>query len=402
MNMLYFYFNINMEEGFFRKREIAIRDDKKIMLEYKPIVEIFKFKTPPYIIVGVTTSGKTTLCMDILNKFSKECTNIYYVTATKENIADDTISVIPNCYKRAPTFDELSGIWKEITTAYEATNAEPSTLVSMLNKLCKKEESAAILQRLEEKQSQIQRERLQVYRSLRYPENDCIQYAKDDSKAFYIDTITKLILDFAVTRGTRSLTYPEMMTLNSFVSKAPKVLLLLDDITSELESLTKNKRRVNYANQMMQICEAYKALLIDILTRGRHYGALICMFLHSIDILKEKSYINNIIVLNDASAQKICNARTFPEDARGVIRAASKEVFNGSYPYHFIYLSMLTGEVCVSKADLHINEALELSDVNNRFVSVYNDINAGSSVEGKEMNFNVNASDESDGYDYDG
>ena len=69
-----------MEESIFRKVEIPL-GDKTITLEFKQITDIFKFNTPPYIVIGVTTAGKTTLCLDILSKFSKECTNIYYADA---------------------------------------------------------------------------------------------------------------------------------------------------------------------------------------------------------------------------------------------------------------------------------------------------------------------------------
>ena len=65
------------EETIFRRQEITL-GEKVITLQYKPISEIFKFEEPPYIIVGASTSGKTTLCLDILSKFSKECTNIYH------------------------------------------------------------------------------------------------------------------------------------------------------------------------------------------------------------------------------------------------------------------------------------------------------------------------------------
>ena len=168
-----------------------------------------------------------------------------------------------------------------------------------------------------------------------------------------------------------------MLILNSFISKAPKVMLLLDDVSSELDGLKRNKKKVNYEGQTLSASDAYKRLIIHILTRGRHYGALICLFLHSIDILQEKSYINNLILLNDASAQKVMNARTFPEDMRKTIGAVKGHVFNSTYPYHFLYLSGLSGEVAVGKADLHINEELPLSQSNKLFVRAFDEIYSG-------------------------
>ena len=307
-----------MDNPIFRKQEIQL-GDKVINLEFKQITDIFKFNTPPYIVVGVTTGGKTTLCLDILSKFSKDCTNIYYVTSTEENLKDDTISMIPRAYRRKPKYEILYNIWKEIRASYEATNVDPSKLSNMLITLCGKQEATVILKKLDEKRDQIQKEQLSRYKGLNYDEATSIQYAKDDSKAFYIDTITQLILDFAKTKGTRSLSDSEMMILNSFISKAPKVMLMMDDVSSELEGLNRNNKKVVYEGQTLKASDAYKSLIIDILTRGRHYGALICLFLHSIDILQQKSYINNLILLNDASAQKVMNARTFPEEMRKII-----------------------------------------------------------------------------------
>lgn len=365
-----------MEDTIFRKTEVPI-GDKVITLEFKKITDIFKFNTPPYIIVGITTAGKTTLCLDILSKFSKDCTNIYYVTSTEENLKDDSISMIPRAYRRKPKYETLYNIWKEIKASYDATNVDPTKLSNMLITLCGKQEATTIIRRLEEKRDALQKEQLNRYRELNYEESKCIQYAKDDSKAFYIDTITRLILDFARTKGTRSFSDNEMLILNSFISKAPRVMLLLDDVSSELDGLKRNKKKVNYEGQTLSASDAYKSLIIDILTRGRHYGALICLFLHSIDILQEKSYINNLILLNDASAQKVINARTFPEEMRKTITAVKGHVFNSAYPYHFLFLSGLSGEVAVGKADLHINEELPLSQCNKMFVKAFDDIYAG-------------------------
>lgn len=370
-----------MEQPIFRKQEVPF-GDRVINLEFKPIKEIFKFNDPPYIIVGVSTAGKTTLCLDILNKYSKECTNIYYVTSTEESMKDDTISMIPRAYRRAPKYECLYNIWREIRASYEATNVDPTKLSNMLITLCGKDEAMSILRKLDEKRNQIQKDQLNKYKSSGLDEATSIQYAKNDSKAFYNDAITQLILDFAKTKGTRNFSDSEMMILNSFVSKAPKIMLLLDDVSSELDSLKRNKKKVTYEGQTLSASDAYSSLIIDILTRGRHYGALICLFLHSIDILKEKSYINNLIILNDAAAQKVMNARTFPEEMRKTIGVVRNYVFNSDYKYHFLYLSSLSGEVAVGKADLHINDELPLSQANKLFVKAFDDIFAGISPSG--------------------
>lgn len=365
------------DEVIFRRQEVAM-GEKTITLQYKPITEIFKFEEPPYIIIGASTSGKTTLCIDILAKFSKECTNIYYVTSTEENLKDDSISMIPRAFRRKPKFKTLYNVWKEIRAQHMATNVDPIKLGNMLITLVDKEKATNILNKLQAKRDEIQKEQLARYRSSGLDETKVIQYAKEDAKAFYIDTITKIILDLAQTFGTRKLSADDMMILSAFISKAPRVLLLLDDVSSEMDSLKRDNHRVEYEGEMIQTGKAYESLLVDILTRGRHYGALICMFLHSIEIINQKSYINNLILLNDGAAQKVANARTFSEDMRKIILTVRSYVFNSNFPYHFLYLNSLDlSKLAVSKAQLHVNEDLELSSANKLFIKAYNEVASG-------------------------
>lgn len=381
------------EETIFRRQEVAL-GEKVITLQYKPINEIFKFEEPPYIIVGASTSGKTTLCLDILSKFSKECTNIYYVTSTEENLKDDSISMIPRAFRRKPKFKTLYGIWKEIRAQHTATNVDPIKLGNMLITLVEKEKATTILNSLQTKRDSIQKDQLARYRQAGHDENTAIQYAKEDAKAFYIDTIVKIILDLAKTVGTRKLSADDMMILSGFISKAPKVLLLLDDVSSEMDSLKRDNHKVEYEGETIQTGKAYESLLVDMLTRGRHYGALICMFLHSIEIVNQKSYINNLILLNDGAAQKVANARTFPEDMRRIILAVRSYVFNSNFPYHFLYLNSLDlSKLAVSKASLHINEELELSGANKLFVKAYNEVASGTTNDANTLPM-------SDGDDY--
>ena len=365
------------DEVIFRRQEVPM-GEKVLTLQYKSITEIFKFEEPPYIIIGASTSGKTTLCIDILSKFSKECTNIYYVTSTEENIKDDSISMIPRAFRRKPKFKSLYNVWKEIKAQHNATNVDPIKLGNLLSALVDKEKATNILNMLQAKKDSLQKEQLARYRSSNMDESKCIQYAKDDAKAFYIDTITKVILDLARTVGTRKLSADDMMILSGFISKAPRVLLLLDDVSSEMDSLKRDNHRVEYEGETIQTGKAYQALLVDILTRGRHYGALICMFLHSIEILDQKSYINNLILLNDGAAQKVANARTFPEDMRKIILTVRSYVFNSNFPYHFLYLNSLDlSRIAVGKAALHMNEDLELNAANKLFIKAYNEVASG-------------------------
>lgn len=377
------------EETIFRRQDIPI-GDRTITLQYKPIIDIFKFNEAPYIIIGSSMSGKTTLCLDLLTKFSKDCTNIYYVTSTEEDFNDNTIKMIPRAFRRKPKYKNLYDIWKEIEMQSLAIKNDELRLNSIIITLLGNEKASGIIGKLQTKQKQIQKDQLARYRGMNMEESKCIQYANDDANAFYIDTISRIILDSARTVGTRNLSADDMMILTGFVSKKPKFLLLLDDVSSELDSLSRDTHKVEYKGQTMKTGAAYESLLLDILTRGRHFGGIICMFLHDISIINRKSLINNLVLLNSAGAQKVINAHTFPDDMKKIVLTASPYVFNANFKYHFLYVNSLdSSKVAVSKADLHLNEQLELGSANEMFIKAYNDVASGMSNESIGANNDV-------------
>ena len=390
-----------MSEVIFRRQEI-ISKDKKIVLEQKPIEGIFRFNTQPYIIVGVSGCGKTTLCLDIMYKFAEKCTSIYYITSTKESIKDDTINQIPIAFRRKPTFENINAIWQEIIDAHDAAEANESKLNRILVLLCGQEEAQTLLKRLEERRQQIQSERKAIYLSRNNDINEAIEKSKNDSKAFYIDTLSKLILDRAATNGTGKLSIEDMNILSSLVSPYPKVLLLMDDVSAELNDLKTKSNKVMYKGQPTKISEAYKNVLMDILTRGRHYGVLVCLFLHTIDLIPDKSLINNLIILNKEASKKVRNARSFPDEMKDTLDAVVPIVFTPDHKYCFFSISQLDGEIAVGKADLHYGENIPLSKINKEYVKAVDNIYSGIDAEYVGINTGVdNDSDESEADDLD-
>lgn len=365
-----------MTNSFFRKQEIVLKD-KAITLEQRPIEEIFKFNSQPYIVCGLSASGKTTLCIDIIYKFSEQCTNIYYITSSKESIKDDTISQIPRAFRRKPTFESIYAIWREIIESHDAAEANEQKLTKILVNLCGQSEAQNIIRMLDEKSKQIQKEQYNIYLQRSDSENEAIEKSKNDSKAFFIDTLSKLILDFASSRGTKKLTSEDMSILSALVSPYPKVLLLMDDVSAELNELKTKTNKVVYNGQPTKISDAYKNVIIDILTRGRHYGALICMFLHTIDLITDKSLINNLVILNKEAAKKIGMARSFPDEMRQTLDTVVPYVFTNEKNYYFLYISQLDGNIGVGKADLHYGQTIPLSKINKEYVKAVENIYSG-------------------------
>ena len=63
---------------------------------------------------------------------------------------------------------------------------------------------------------------------------------------------------------------------------------------------------------------------------------------------------------------------------RKVILTVRSYIFNGNFPYHFLYLNSLDlSKIAVGKASLHANEDLELGPANKLFIKAYNEVASG-------------------------
>lgn len=363
-----------MSNDKFRTENITI-GDKVIKLELKPIEDIFKFKLPPFIILAGTGGGKTTLAMDIIHKYSEECTYIYYITATEDGIRSDATSSVPNVFKRKPTFEDISAVWSDIEAISKAVNADLTSLKSLLTSICGVEQSNLIITKLDAETRRISQLREQEY-AKDYSRQEAAKKALDDSKAFAYDTLTKLIVDKSRTIGTAKLTTEEVILLQSLVSKPPKILLMLDDVSSQLQGINSDRRKVMYNNGMMQIKEAYNQMIMDILTRGRHYNMLTCLFVHSLDVLKSKDLLANVVVMDSQQAGRVAASTTFPKNIREIVPVLSQCVFR--HKYHFLCLPLDGSRPpMVGLADLHApNEPIPLSPMLENFVKVCESIQA--------------------------
>ena len=366
-------------EIIFRRCEVPSKDGKQISLEQKSVTEIFQFGTQPYIIVGTSGGGKTTLCLDLIYKLGKECTNIYYVTATKDTMKDDSISQIPRAYRRTPTFENLDNIWREVRRSYDAYSPNDDTLKKVFVEVCKlaNRNSADILTKLNTRRTQIMSAQQEYYRSQKIQQSDCMKMANDDSKAFYVDTLSKLIVSFSGDIDQSRLSSTSNAILNALVSTPPKTLLILDDVSSEMSSLKSTQRKVQFNGTLQKISDAYKNLLLDILTKGRHFNAIICLFLHTIDLVPDKSLINNLIIMTNGACQKVCIAKTFSDETKNILQAVAPVVFTPDHKYCFFHINQLEGNVGVCRADLHYGEKLELSPMNQAYVSAVDNIYSG-------------------------
>jgi len=370
----------------FRETSVDV-GDHKLTIKKKEIKEIFTFNTPPYIIVGASGTGKTTLCLDIINTHSKDCTKIYYVTSTEENILNKgkpgDISLIPKIFRRKPTFEVIRGIWEDLTNEASAHTFEINKYIAILKKIWQKAGKVdviiEVLKSLEEQREKIIEKQNKIYMKEFSDEKKAKELSINDASAFYIECLSRLLMDAARLNDTSELTTDEMLILNALVSAKPKIMLILDDVTSELNALKTQRRMVSYKNQTIKVGEAYKNILIDILTRGRHYGILVCLFVHTIEIIP-KDLIVNIVLLDGNSLQKTLNIRSFPTEMKKILSAFSRYVFKPEFLYHFIHMNNQAQEWGVGKAEVILNP-LEFSDVNSELIRAYDLV--AKSIEGE-------------------
>ena len=139
-------------------------DNGDILLEKEKITDIFKFYSTPYICTAISGGGKTTLAIDLIYTYAKECTNIYYITATEPSLTDKSISLIPECFIRKPTYENIEAVWKEITAANSATNAKEGKIIEIIIKLYGEEVSRKLTEKIKEQQKIINERNTKMYK----------------------------------------------------------------------------------------------------------------------------------------------------------------------------------------------------------------------------------------------
>jgi hypothetical protein len=342
----------------FREREITDGINSTYILKKADIEEIFKFGEAPYIICGTTGSGKSTLALDLIHHFSFDSSRVYYITATEDNPFETTASEpVPIFFRRKPSFETISNIWTEINNENKARKSSREEYHAIVNKLYGKEKAENILSSLYEKTLNYKNER--------------------DRKYFEIECLCRLIV-FKCKDETafNMLNEVEMRIVCAMISPPSKTLLILDDVTKDLDTARIDKTKIYWEGKQLFKSEAYKALINDILSTGRHHNAIICLFIHSIEIVNSKDYISNLIILDPVVQEKITNARTFPRELKDRIKLFSKHVFVPEFKYHFLYCNAVKQNYLVGKAEIN-NEKIKINSMAEKAINLFNKAKGG-------------------------
>ena len=340
-------------QNIFRGDKIEI--NKKIYdLEFRPVKDIFKFDDTPYLCIGKSKGGKTTFAVDIIHKFGPEASKIFYVSATKQMIGEDSIMSIPRLFTRDPSFDTLNNIWNDIKESCEYVSATEDQLLNVLTRIYP---------------TDIHRQLNKHFKQWRAS----LQNMNEDSKTIAsVEVLSRLVLNGVDLYGDKRLRTSDITLIQSLVSTEQKTILIIDDVSAEMEQMKSSNEKVVFNNDQLPVKKAYQGLLIDILTKARRYNCIVIMFLHSWNILDVKSMISNFIVIDQNAVDNLKNIKTVGQNTRDLIVEAAKKIF-GIYKYHVIVCK--GGEdVFVTKADLNTTNELKLDELNQRLIKAYTSI----------------------------
>jgi len=268
------------------------------------VKDIFKFGFPPYVIVGKTSIGKTTLMFDILYHNSFDATNIYLFTNTQKDFSGPLVMLPDICWVKS-TPENYIDVWEDIKTKnemYKKINSEEG--INFACNIIKKIDPMnfdAIYKKIDDYVDDITAKST-------LPSNADKDYYNINTKlALRSELIYKSMLDLINKNKDKlpELSKEERLFIHAFYSEKPKTILFFDDVTSDLEGFKKSTERVNCNTEAYngkKVKDVIPMLMTDILTRGRHFNAIICIFIHDLNTLGDnaKDHLANLILFESA------------------------------------------------------------------------------------------------------
>lgn len=344
----------------FTSKVVRDENNEPRTILFTPIKEIFKFGDAPFLCVANSMGGKSTVCYDMIYQFAKEATKIYYVTGTPNDPKDKVLSKIPNLFKRTPTFENIYAIYKEIKSCYEAYSSTLETLMKLIGKIYPSQDIVEINKIL-----------------ARGPKKDFDDrpFTQDDLTAWKYEMCSRLIVSgYEARKNVIRLDEEELLIIKSFVSQQPKILLIMDDVTSEMESLKFDKTDVIYEGAPKKKREAYTELLLNMMTAGRHWNCIIALFVHNWNTINMKNNLNNFIILDKTNADGLSSFRSL-KTLNAIVNSLKGEIY-GYYKYHAIVCKNAENFVGVTKAQLHTDDQFVFDGPTMKAIEIYNNVNS--------------------------
>lgn len=350
----------------FLMQKVNVGGGKVIELSKSSVEDIFQFGEAPYVIVGKSMGGKTTLVMDILDKHAKDASSTYFFTATKESISDKALRRAPGCILRNPDYNSLSTVWDDIVSTYEAWNIVSNDLLDIISKFGGGKYVTMI-------------------------SNHVKNMDTDDGETFTIE-VSKRIIWNMISDDPNLMSKCDSHTLqivHSLYSTQPRTILILDDVTAQLNLLKNDTTTVMYKESNVKVYKAYHGILLEILTRARHMNTLVCFFVHDVTLFSDVyNMVNNLVAMTSDAALSIANKPTLINNLKDTVKVCSDHIFKPQYPYHFMTIhtvpsikadSKRPAVIGVGKADLGDNR-ITLSETNEIMSNIYDKVVTGADV----------------------
>ena len=380
----------------FRTEPIQV-EGETINLEFRPISEIFKDDDAPYLAVGMTKGGKTTTCIDIIHKYASKAAKIYYVSSTKAMVGDSAIDTIPQLFRASPTFDNLYNIWKEIKEGAEQSAITPEYMMSLLAAIYPQNDVKKIISIYNAQMRQVDAELHSKHKNV--PPQKINEVVANEKDLIAVEVLTRLILSGINVYGDSKLDKKQNNIIRTLLSTEQKTILLIDDVTSELNDLKSSNQKVMFGTDgqesQMPVSKAMHLLLTDMFTKARRYNVLMVIFVHTWNTIDVKNQLKNFIIIDSQTVDNLKLIKTVGTDkTKKLIREASKRIF-GKYPYHVIVVK--DDVVFTTKAEMNIGNTVKLDTLNQNLLNAYNGIVTGLDYipnDDKQVEINQNVIDE--------
>lgn len=336
----------------YKGRTIAI-GTTKVEIPFVPVKDMFRIADQiPIVCIGDTGCGKTTLALDILYHYANQAPYVYFVTQTEKNIFDNDLSRIPSFFIHDPRKDALGvlqRIWNDITSRVDAMTAmtDENKYLHILGILYPGVDFSSMLRELE---------------------GD----AKIETATLIVETVTRLIIDKVKMKPEvlDDMLESDRRAINALISTTTKSILILDDVSGLLEACAKaTGKTAGLDGVLAPRKEVFKQLLSDIVTRGRHYNCLVCMFVHSFDAIPDETIkkMTKMILLGGPALTTFRRMTRFGDNVRyaaDIIEKSLKIFDKTLYSHYFVYIdrSSTPYGLKVGKADVHAdNDPIRLN-----------------------------------------
>lgn len=366
-----------MSAEVFHKQNVTVetkgRESFSFSLEKKSTKDIFKFGQQVYVCIGASNSGKTTIVKDIFANYSSEYTCAYYITATDMDVGNEYLG-IPIMSIRKPTAESIYSVWQQCKTMCEHMKYKPSDLTKICCTLFGQDQITNLVRKIEsERNERIDRRFKELHTKFHLSQENAAEQAEWEQKAYECQIFTTLIGDgMNDPSKVEKLDNNDILTANSIISEKPRIILILDDVTSEISTVS-NQMSVRYGKKEKELMSEF---LTDLLTKARHYNMLACMFVHDISFIGSyKNMINNLVILDKNSATKLSNQKNIDEKVRNTI-VKTYDIID-KYPYHYLFLKTdcnSSNDIAVGCAKLHVREKLQLSNINTKAEELYKQV----------------------------